>query len=120
MIKHATSGRITRAFLAAALLASPLAFASDHGKHHGGKYDKAEMCEQMREGKGWFNDEKRQEKWEEHRAEMADRLKQSDEQREIWDEIHQEKMEKRSAKMEKWQEKMQKRCDTLEERKADK
>ena len=113
MIKHATSGRIATGLLAAALLASPLAFASDHGKHHGGKHDKAEMCEQMREGKGWSNDEKRREKWEEHRAEMADRLKLTDEQREIWDEIHEEKMEK-------WQQKMQKHCDAMEDRKTDK
>jgi len=123
MMKHATQGLMASAVFAAAMLAAPMAMASDHGEHHGehhGKYDKTEMCEKMREGKGWFNDEKRQEKWEEHRAEMADRLKLTDEQREIWDDIHEENMEKRSARMEKWQKKMKKRCQDMEDRKSDK
>lgn len=118
-MKHITSGRIASAMLAAALFASPIAMASDHGDHHRGKHDKAEMCENLREGKGWFNDEERQAKWEEHRNAMADRLKLTDEQREIWDEIHEEKQAKRSAKMEKWQEKMEKRCEDLEGSKSE-
>ena len=56
-MKHITSGRIASALIAATLLTSPMAMASDHGEHHRGKHDKAEMCENMREGKGWFNDE---------------------------------------------------------------
>ena len=110
-MKHITSGRIASALIAATLLTSPMAMASDHGEHHRGKHDKAEMCENMREGKGWFNDEKRQAKWAEHRNDMADRLKLTDEQREIWDEIHQEQKEKFGQKAGKWQEKMQKRCE---------
>ena len=116
MMKHTSSGRIASTFLAAALLASPLAMASEYGgqqgDHHRGKHNKAEMCEKMRDGKGRFNHEKRQEKWEEHRAEMADRLQLTDEQREIWNEIHKERMEK-------WQEKMEKRCEDVGESQSD-
>ena len=115
-MKHITSGRIASALIAATLLTSPMAMASDHGEHHRGKHDKAEMCENMREGKGWFNDEKRQAKWAEHRNDMADRLKLSDEQREIWDEIDEERQEKHSAKMEKRKEKMEERCEDMENR----
>ncbi|MDP4531868.1 hypothetical protein Q9252_06900 [Marinobacter salarius] len=115
-MKHITSGRIASALIAATLLTSPMAMASDHGEHHRGKHDKAEMCENMREGKGWFNDEKRQAKWAEHRNDMADRLKLTDEQREIWDKIHEERREKHSAKMEKRQKKMEKRCKDTENR----
>lgn len=115
-MKHITSGRIASALIAATLLTSPMAMASNHGEHHRGKHDKAEMCENMREGKGWFNDEKRQAKWEEHRNDMADRLKLTAEQREIWDDIHEERREKRRARMEKWQEKMEKRCEGMENR----
>ncbi len=120
MMKHTHSRRVAGIFLTAALLASPLAMASAHGGQrgddHGGKYDKAEMCEKLREGKGWFNDEKRQEKWAEHRAETADRLQLTDEQREIWNEINKEKMEKHRAKKEQWQEKMKERCENREGR----
>lgn len=115
-MKHITSGRIASALIAATLLTSPMAMASNHGDHHRGKHDKAEMCENMREGKGWFNDEKRQAKWEGHRNDMADRLKLTDEQREIWEELHEERREKHSARMEKWQKKMEKRCEGMENR----
>ncbi|WP_420389256.1 hypothetical protein [Marinobacter sp.] len=115
-MKHITSGRIAGALIAAAFFTSPMAMASDHGDHHRGKHDIAEMCENMREGKGRFNDEKRQEKLDEHRNEMANRLKLTAEQREIWDDIHEERREKRRARMEKWQEKMEKRCERMENR----
>jgi protein CpxP len=120
MIKHPSPRFLASVFLSAALLASPLALAGNHGdKHHGhhGKYNNAEMCEQMRNGTGKFSPENRearmqeyQAKMEQRHARMADRLKLTDEQREIWDEIHQEKQEKRAAKMEKWQAKMQEHC----------
>jgi protein CpxP len=42
-MKHITSGRIASALIAATLLTSPMAMASDHGEHHRGKHDKAEM-----------------------------------------------------------------------------
>ena len=120
MMKPRSSRLLSSALLSAALLASPLAMADDHrDKHHGhhGKQDKAELCEQMREGTGKFSTEKRearmkehQEKMDRHHAEIADRLDLNEEQRETWDEIRQERMEKRDAKMDKWQEKMKEHC----------
>lgn len=120
MIKRQTSRFLASAALSAALLASPLAVAGNHGDKQGGhhgKHNLAEMCEQMREGSGKFSPENReawkqkyQARMEKRHAEIADRLKLTDEQREIWDEIQQERNDKRAAKMERWQQKMQERC----------
>jgi Spy/CpxP family protein refolding chaperone len=105
-----TSILATGVLMATLIAASPAAMADNHGKHkQGGKWDKQEMCENFREGKGPFNREER-------RAEMADRLKLTDEQREIWQEIHQERQQKHQQRMEQWQEKMEQRCGDKGER----
>ncbi|MCG2579956.1 MAG: hypothetical protein KA296_03670 [Marinobacter sp.] len=129
MMKRQTSLFVASALLSAALLASPLAMAGNHGDRHDGhrgKYDKTEMCEQLREGTGKFSPENREArmaehraKMEERRAEMADRLELTDEQRETWNQIHQENMAKRAEKMEKWQEKMKERCAEKAESNSD-
>ena len=70
--------------MASLVAASPAVLAERHGKHHqNGKWDKQEMCENLREGKGPFNREERQAEREKYRAEMADRLKLNEEQRQI-------------------------------------
>ena len=97
--------------MASLMAASPAVLAERHGKHHqNGKWDKQEMCENLREGKGPFNREERQAEREKYRAEMADRLKLNEEQRQIWAEIHQERQAKQEKRMNQWQEKMQERC----------
>ena len=104
---------ITAGLLASVLLAaSPFALADHHGdrKGHHGKQDMAEMCEDFREGKGRFDQEKR----EQRRAEMAERLQLTDEQLEIWADIHEEHREKHEQRREKMKEKIQERCDALE------
>ncbi|MEO9522344.1 hypothetical protein [Marinobacter alexandrii] len=108
---------ITAGLLASVLLAaSPFALADHHGdrKGHHGKQDMAEMCEDFREGKGRFDQDKRHEKREQRRAEMAERLQLTDEQLEIWADIREEHQEKHEQRREKMKEKMQERCDALE------
>ncbi|MGF2687056.1 hypothetical protein ACQUWM_11190 [Marinobacter sp. DUT-3] len=130
MMKHRTSLFMASALLSAAMLtSSPLAMAGKHGDRdegHHGKHNKAEMCQQLREGTGKFSPEKRQKrmeerqaKMEERRADMADRLELTEEQRETWDEIHQENMEKRAHKMERWEKKMKERCEEKAENNSD-
>jgi hypothetical protein len=82
---------LTAGVLVASLMAaSPAVLAERHGKHNqNGKWDKQELCENFREGKGPFNRE---------------------EQRQIWAEIHQERQAKQEKRMNQWQEKMQQRC----------
>lgn len=117
MIKSKASAMMTGTLLLAVLTASPLAMAGKQDGHHQGYHGKqpsAEMCEQMREGKGRFHHEGFRKEMEKYHAEMADRLDLSEEQREIWNDIHEERREKRAEKMEKWHEKMQKRCERME------
>lgn len=123
----AKSSLLTAGVLMATLFAaSPIAMAEHHGnKHKAGKWDKQEICENFREGKGPFSEEMRekyqekremrQQKMQEHRADMADRLKLNEEQRQIWDEIHQERQEKHQNRRGNWQEKMEKHCANTEE-----
>lgn len=129
MMKHKTSRIVASALLSAALLASPLAMAGNHGDRHDGyhdKHNKAELCEQLREGTGKFSPEKREArmaeyraKMEERRADMANRLELTDEQRKTWNEIHQENLAERVEKMEKWQQKMKERCTEKAESNSD-
>lgn len=113
-MKTRTSLLTAGALMAAMFAASPVALADNHGKRQNDdRWDKQEMCENFREGKGKFSAEYREERQAEmqkYRAEMADRLKLTDEQREIWDEIHQERQQKQQERMGKWQQKMEKRC----------
>ncbi|MFV8570329.1 hypothetical protein ACNQ6O_03870 [Marinobacter sp. SBS5] len=117
-MKVHTSVMTAGVLMAALLAASPAAFAYDHKgmDHHEGKRDKQEMCEDFREGKGKFSKEhrdERQKEMQEHRAEMADRLMLTDEQRVIWSKMHDERQEKHHKRMEKWHQKMEKRCDDM-------
>lgn len=107
----------TRSFLAAGALASallmssPALMADDHGyKHRGDRHDMAEMCENLKDGKGKFNREERQQEMAERREAMAERLKLNDEQREIWNQMHEERREKHEKRMKNWQEELKKRC----------
>lgn len=106
---------IAAGILGSALLAaSPFALADHHkGDKHHGKPSMEEMCEHFRAGTGPFDREERQQKRAEHRADMAERLKLNDEQREIWAEIHEERQEKHEKSHARMQAKMEKRCDTL-------
>ena len=113
---------ITAAALTSALLAaSPFALAHQHGDGEHGKRDMAQMCEQYKAGTGKFSPEAkeaRQAKMEQWRAkadarhdEMAKRLKLSDEQRQIWDQMQAEQRQKRQERMAAWKAKMAERCD---------
>lgn len=115
MSKRKTS-ILTAGLLASTLLAaSPALMAGNHSGHHGDKdrdnqRDITEMCDNMRDGKGRFDPSEQQEKMAKHREATAERLQLNDEQRGIWNEIHEEKREQHQKRMEKWQEKMEKRC----------
>jgi hypothetical protein len=107
----------TRSFLATGALVSALFMASPylmadehHKKHHGDRKDIAQMCEDFKAGKGRFDKQERREKMQEHQAELADRLKLDDEQREIWKQIHDERREKHEKRAAKFHEKLEKRC----------
>ncbi len=106
-----TSILATGVLMATLIAISPAAMAESNGKYkHGGMRDKQEMCENFREGQGPLNREERQREMQQYRAEMADRLKLTEEQREIWQEIHQERQQKHQQRMDQWQEKMEQRC----------
>ncbi|WP_417543862.1 hypothetical protein [Marinobacter sp.] len=113
------SSIIAAGILASALFtASPALMAGNSSGNHGdgqrgNQRDMAEMCDNMREGKGPFNKAERQEEMAERREAMAERLKLNDEQRGIWNEMHEEKREQHDKRMENMQEKMKKRCDQL-------
>ncbi|PSF06095.1 hypothetical protein C7H09_12215 [Marinobacter fuscus] len=112
-MKKTTSLIVAGVMTSAMLMASSTALADRHGKHHqGGKWDKQELCEQARDGKGPFNREERRAEMEKQRAEMADRLQLTAEQREIWADIHQERQARHQERMDKWQKKMQERCES--------
>ncbi|MDN6319399.1 MAG: hypothetical protein L0J77_06510 [Marinobacter sp.] len=116
-MSHRKTSTITASLLATALFAaSPALMAGQHSKHHGENYrgnhhNMTEMCDNMRGGKGRFNMEERQAKMAEHREAMAERLKLNDEQRGIWNEIHQERRQHHEKRMGNWQKKMEKRCN---------
>jgi hypothetical protein len=118
MINYKTSLIAASALASALLIGSPLALADHHGKPpFGERPDMDKMCEQFREGTGPFDPDAREKRMAEHRAEaekyqeeMAKRLKLTEEQRKIWDEIHQERREKFKERAEHWKEKLEKRC----------
>ncbi len=116
MSKRKTS-IIAAGLLASTLFAaSPAVFAGNHSDHRGdGPRDKTEMCENMREGKGPFDKAEREKKMAERQEAMAKRLKLNDDQRKIWNEIHEERHQKHEKRMEKMMEKMKKRCDIAPE-----
>lgn len=102
----------TGVLLTTLMAASPAAFADRYGKHErDGTWNKQEMCENARQGKGPFNHEARKAEREQYRADMADRLKLTKEQRETWNQIHKERQEQQTERMAKWQKNMQERCE---------
>lgn len=116
---------IAAGIVASALItATPFALADHHGgeysgeehrSNHHGKHDMEKMCEDFREGKGRFDQEERSARRDAKRAEMAERLKLNVEQREIWDQIHEERREQHEQRMAKWQEKLEKRCENTKQ-----
>lgn len=105
---------ITATLSAALLFGSSLALAGMHGDgHQRGEHrgNMAQACEQFRDGKMSERHQQRLKQMEERHEAMAERLKLNDQQREIWNEIHQERKEKFGKKAGEWQEKMQKRCE---------
>jgi len=108
---------IAAGLLATTLLTtSPFALADHHGEGNGhrGKHNLAEMCEDFRQGQGRFDQDERRERMEQRRAEMAERLKLTDEQRVIWNDIHKEQREKHEQRHAKMMERLEKRCDRPE------
>lgn len=107
-MKTRQSVRIAAALMTCALLSTaPLAMAQSNDKSHGKHQRMQEQCEQMNSTDMQARRAQHQQKMMERRSEMADRLKLSDEQREIWNDIHQERQQQMQKKMEK----QQKRCD---------
>jgi len=96
-MKKRNNSIINAGLLASILMAaSPFALADHLGdrKGHHGKQDLAELCEAFCEGKGRFDKDKRHEKMEKRRADMAERLQLTDKQLEIWADTHQEPPER--------------------------
>jgi len=110
------SSTIAAGLLASTLfVVSPVLMAGNQSSHHGdGQYGDqrniTELCENLREGKGHFNKTERQAEMIKRREAMAERLKLTEEQRGIWNEIHGERRQKHEKRMGKWQDKMKKRC----------
>lgn len=114
-MKNSRTRILTATFSAALLMSSSLAMAGKHGNdQQHGEHKRANMakaCEQLRAGNMPSRHQQHMAKMEEHHQAMAERLKLNDEQRQIWNEIQQERKNKISEKSEKWQEKMEKRCE---------
>ncbi|HLV78545.1 MAG TPA: hypothetical protein VKY53_11525 [Marinobacter sp.] len=111
----AKTSLMTAGLLTAALITtSPVALAEKQDRRgHDGHWNKQDLCENLREGKNLFNAERleaRKARMEKHRSDVAERLKLSDEQREIWAEIHQERDQKHQERLLKWKEKAERRC----------
>lgn len=123
MSKRKTS-IITASLLATALFAaSPALMAGNSSNNSPGNYgggygdnqpDMGEMCDNMREGKGPFNKAERQAEMTARREAMAERLKLNEEQRGIWNEMHEEKRQQHEKRSAKWEKKMKKRCSQSE------
>lgn len=110
------TGLLASALISAALLTSPLALADHHGGkgHHGdrdGKRDYSAMCDQLEDGKGRYNSERHQQRREQRYEEMAERLQLTEEQRTIWQEIHNERQQMHQQRMQQ----MQERCANADE-----
>jgi Spy/CpxP family protein refolding chaperone len=104
-----TTTTLTAALISATLLASPFAFAGDKGKDergYGGKRNQAEVCERFENGDWESKRQQYREKAGERHEQMAERLKLTDEQREIWNEIRSERQQKHQRRFEK----MKERC----------
>lgn len=108
-----STGIVASTLLAAALLASPLAMAHDHGDRNGphGKSRYGDICEKMERGDWEERREAMREKANERHEEMAGRLQLTDEQREIWDQIRDERRQDHQERFEKLKE----RCENNDE-----
>ncbi|OEY65310.1 hypothetical protein [Marinobacter sp. X15-166B] len=94
----------------AALLSSSLALADHHGGYKGKRHH-GDVCAHMKEGKGKFDRDAMRAKMEARHNEIAERLSLTSEQRNIWDEIHQERQAAWEKRMQQMQERMEKRCN---------
>lgn len=102
------------ALFSATLLASPLALAGHHGDGgHRGK-PPGDICERLQDGEAPFerqHGEEFRERMEQRRADMADRLQLTDEQREIWSQIHEEQKAEWEQKREERRARMMEHCE---------
>ncbi len=109
-MKTRQSVRIAAALMTCALLSTaPLAMAQGYEKGQDKHQRMQEQCEQMDSTDMQARHAQHQQKMMERRNEMADRLKLTDEQRGIWNDIQEERQQHMQKKMEK----QQKRCDTM-------
>jgi hypothetical protein len=108
--------RLIRAGLLAAALAvtSPYILAGNHGSDNK-RPSMEQMCEHMHEGKGRFNNEDRRAEMDKRHADMAERLKLNDEQRQVWDQMRDERQARHASRADKWKKKMEKRCQQSSE-----
>ena len=109
-MKTRQSVRVAAALMTCALLSTaPLAMAQGYEKGQDKHQRMQEQCEQMDSTDMQARHAQHQQKMMERRNEMADRLKLTDEQRGIWNDIQEERQQHMQKKMEK----QQKRCDTM-------
>jgi len=109
-MKTRQSVRIAAALMTCALLSTAsLAMAQGYEKGQDKHQRMQEQCEQMDSTDMQARHAQHQQKMMERRNEMADRLKLTDEQRGIWNDIQEERQQQMQKKMEK----QQKRCDKM-------
>lgn len=104
-----SKGLFTSVMLSAALLASPLAMADHHRDRdgHHGKRHHNNICEKMNSGDWEQKHRQMREKYSEQHTAMAERMQLTDKQREIWDEIRDERRQAYQQRVEKLKE----RCE---------
>ncbi|PFG09636.1 hypothetical protein [Marinobacter sp. LV10MA510-1] len=109
-MKTPQSVRIAAALITCALLSTaPLAVAQGYEKGQNKHQRIQEQCEQMTNADMQTRHTQRQQEMMKRHNETADRLQLTDEQREIWSDMHKE----RQQQMQKRMEKQQKRCDKM-------
>jgi|SRR5690554_785731 len=104
---HPQTTTLAAALVSAMLLSSPAAFAGDkeEKEHRHYRGDQAALCEKLDRNDWEPKRHQFREKAREHHEEVASRLQLTDEQRKIWDDMHEER-----------QQKYQRRFETLQER----
>ncbi len=99
------SGFMSAGLLAVALIAtSPLTLAGNPGPDYK-RPSMDQMCKNMQEGKGRASQEERRARMDKRQADMAERLKLNEEQRQIWNQIHEERRAEHKQRSDKWKEK---------------
>ena len=100
---------VTALFTCALLSTASLAMAQSDEKSQDRHQRMQEQCERMNSTDMQKRQEHHQKNRMERHNETADRLQLSDEQREIWNEMHKERQQQMAKKMEKHQ----KRCNKM-------